>query len=186
MTTHTPIPTALPAATVEELRELQAHVGLANAAKGFHDRSESLRERAERLTCAEHEGCRETREDADDDLRDHQVATAALIVTEATELIEELRDGHAADETYYLGNESTASRDGKTKYSAATVATMSREGQVAFGISLKPEGVPSELADIVIRSFDFAHRFGIDLAAIIDEKLAFNATRGRMHGGKKL
>jgi hypothetical protein len=50
----------------------------------------------------------------------------------------------------------------------------------------KPEGVPYEVADVVIRAFDFAARADFDLAAAIDEKLSFNATRGKMHGGKRL
>ena len=46
----------------------------------------------------------------------------------------------------------------------------------------KPEGVPSELADVVIRVLDFCYTEGIDLESIIEEKLAFNATRERLHG----
>jgi hypothetical protein len=49
----------------------------------------------------------------------------------------------------------------------------------------KPEGVPSELADTVIRIFDFCFTENIDLGAIIEEKLAYNKTREQMHGGKK-
>ena len=48
----------------------------------------------------------------------------------------------------------------------------------------KPEGVPSEIADAVIRCFDFAYTEGIDLASIIAEKLAYNTTRERLHGKK--
>lgn len=48
----------------------------------------------------------------------------------------------------------------------------------------KPEGVPSELADVVIRVLDFCFTEGIDLESIIDTKLAFNATRERLHGRK--
>jgi NTP pyrophosphatase (non-canonical NTP hydrolase) len=48
----------------------------------------------------------------------------------------------------------------------------------------KPEGVPSELADVVIRALDAADAWGIDLGAVIEEKLAYNATRGHRHGGK--
>lgn len=50
----------------------------------------------------------------------------------------------------------------------------------------KPEGVASELADIVIRVFDFAESVGIDMEAAISEKHAFNATRPHRHGGKAL
>lgn len=46
----------------------------------------------------------------------------------------------------------------------------------------KPEGIPSELADIVIRVADLAGEIGIDLEAIITEKLDFNATRPFKHG----
>ena len=50
----------------------------------------------------------------------------------------------------------------------------------------KPEGVPSELADIVIRALDFADLHDIDLGAAIEGKLAYNVTRGHRHGGKAL
>lgn len=48
----------------------------------------------------------------------------------------------------------------------------------------KPEGVPAELADIVIRCFDMADYFGIDLEAAILEKHEFNKTRPYLHGKK--
>lgn len=50
----------------------------------------------------------------------------------------------------------------------------------------KPEGVPSELADIVIRVADMCGVYGIDLEAAIKEKLEYNKTRPYMHGGKRL
>lgn len=50
----------------------------------------------------------------------------------------------------------------------------------------KPVGIPSELADIVIRVFDAAGRYGIDLEKAINEKMAYNATRPQRHGGKVL
>lgn len=51
----------------------------------------------------------------------------------------------------------------------------------------KPVGFMSELADIVIRVGDLASRFpGADLEKAIVEKMKYNATRGHMHGGKKL
>lgn len=48
----------------------------------------------------------------------------------------------------------------------------------------KPEGVPAELADVVIRCFDMADYYGIDLEAAIIEKHAFNKTRPYKHGKK--
>lgn len=46
----------------------------------------------------------------------------------------------------------------------------------------KPEGVPTELADVVIRCFDMADYYGIDLEASIIEKMNFNKTRPHKHG----
>lgn len=46
----------------------------------------------------------------------------------------------------------------------------------------KPEGVPIELADIVIRCLDMAGTYGIDLEAAMKEKYAYNLTRPYLHG----
>ena len=50
----------------------------------------------------------------------------------------------------------------------------------------KPEGIPVELADCVIRIMDFCGFHGIDLAEAIAIKSAYNATRTKRHGGKKI
>jgi NTP pyrophosphatase (non-canonical NTP hydrolase) len=49
----------------------------------------------------------------------------------------------------------------------------------------KPEGFPTELADIVIRCFDTAGALGIDLEAVMETKAAFNKTRPHRHGDKR-
>ena len=46
----------------------------------------------------------------------------------------------------------------------------------------KPEGYPTELADIIIRTLDLAYMLSIDIDAAVQEKLAFNTTRGHKHG----
>lgn len=112
---------------------------------GWHDESDKLR-----LAVTLGEPA------AESNLRNYYGNKLMLIVSEAVEAQDELRSGHAMDETYF--------NDEKPD---------------------KPEGVPSELADVVIRAFDLAGESGIDLARAITEKLAFNSTRAHMHGGKK-
>lgn len=48
----------------------------------------------------------------------------------------------------------------------------------------KPEGVAAELADIMIRCFDYAFIYRVDLGYEIDRKLEYNKTRWYRHGGK--
>jgi NTP pyrophosphatase (non-canonical NTP hydrolase) len=92
------------------------------------------------------------------DLANWQGNKLMLIVSEVAEAQDELRKGHAADYTYYAEEH-------------------------ASGVhNYKPEGVPSELADVVIRVLDFCYTEGIDLEAIIEEKLRYNATRAYKHG----
>lgn len=50
----------------------------------------------------------------------------------------------------------------------------------------KPEGVGSELADVLVRLLDTCERYGVDLADEFARKLAYNAGRGHRHGGKHL
>lgn len=50
---------------------------------------------------------------------------------------------------------------------------------------LKPEGFVVELADAVIRIADLCGALGLDLAAAIEQKHAYNATRPYRHGGKR-
>lgn len=46
----------------------------------------------------------------------------------------------------------------------------------------KPEGLPSELADIVIRVLETAEALGIDMQSAMTEKNQFNKTRPYRHG----
>lgn len=50
----------------------------------------------------------------------------------------------------------------------------------------KPEGLPSELADIVIRTLDLADMLGIDMTRALEEKHSYNLGRAHRHGGKLL
>lgn len=50
----------------------------------------------------------------------------------------------------------------------------------------KPEGIASELADVVIRCLDLAEHLGVDLLDVVVEKVDYNAGRPHMHGGKTI
>ena len=64
-----------------------------------------------------------------------------------------------------------------------------REGQMKTTFREKdgkPEGLPSELADVCIRLFDTAEELGIDIQWEIQNKMEYNRTRDYLHGGKKI
>lgn len=48
----------------------------------------------------------------------------------------------------------------------------------------KPIGVPSELADCIIRIMDFCGRYEIDIHKAVKEKMEYNETRPFKHGKK--
>lgn len=50
----------------------------------------------------------------------------------------------------------------------------------------KPEGVGSEMADVLIRLLDTCDVYGIDLNAEYERKIAYNRTRPYQHGGRTL
>lgn len=142
------------------LRELQETCGLNSFSKGFHDDRPSDPQM----------------------LRHWQGNRLMLIVSEAVEAQEEIRKGKDSDETYYplppLPS-SLVAEIGDVEKAAESFANFLADKPQ------KPEGVPSEIADIVIRCFDFAYTEGFSLADIIEEKLKYNASRERLHGGKK-
>lgn len=47
-------------------------------------------------------------------------------------------------------------------------------------------GIPTELADVIIRIFDACGHYGIDIGSAIVEKHLYNKTRENRHGGKIL
>jgi NTP pyrophosphatase (non-canonical NTP hydrolase) len=97
-------------------------------------------------------------------LADWQGNKLMLIVSEVAEAQDELRKGHRADWTYYPTQAADPGTNGPIQH--------------------KPEGVPSELADVVIRVLDFCYTENIDLETIIEEKLAYNQSREYKHGKK--
>lgn len=114
----------------------------------------------------------------------------ALISTEAAEAIEEVRKRDEPLGVYYTGEvpRKLASQDVWVKLPVEGDYTYVKSLLAAAGevAEPKPEGLPIELADVVIRAFDLAERFNIDIVDAIEKKMRFNETRSFRHGGKKL
>jgi NTP pyrophosphatase (non-canonical NTP hydrolase) len=98
----------------------------------------------------------------------------ALIHTELSEALEEHRNHIDPKLTYYSGSHDTEA------------GTLIIKSPYPVPEASKPEGIPSELADVVIRVFDICGYYGINLEAAIKEKMEYNKTRPYKHGGKKL
>ena len=91
-----------------------------------------------------------------------------LVVSEVCEAQEELRDGRGLAEIYY--NQQPC--DCEVYQSCEKCRNP------------KPEGFPIEIADAIIRLFHIGHAVGIDLNAVIEQKLTYNKTRPDKHGRK--
>lgn len=100
----------------------------------------------------------------------------ALMHSELSEGLEELCAGRAPNGTYYIDELAEERTDQHWHENEQGEEVIPR---------YKPEGVPSEMADVVIRVLDFCGANDINLESMITEKLAYNATRGHKHGGKK-
>lgn len=90
----------------------------------------------------------------------------ANIHGELTEAWEEYRHGRKFDEIYFtISEESITPNEG-------------------WQDDIKPEGIPTEFADVIIRVLDACHMYGIDIDAAVAQKMKYNNTRTFRHGGK--
>ena len=96
----------------------------------------------------------------------------ALIHSEVSEALEEYREGNKirpgtpTPMVYYSGG-----------------------GYVATAITeccKKPEGITIELIDVIIRTLDYLAITGVDIDALMAQKMAYNKSRPYRHGGKAL
>jgi len=137
------------------ISQLQARAYRQSADKGFHDDEPAL---VAHLLATGHPKWAAMVQSRIDGNR------IALMHSELSEALEELRKGKRPNETYY--------------------PTIRSDESMLPTVQHKPKGVPSELADVVIRVLDFCGANEIDLESMIIEKLDYNATRGHKHGKK--
>jgi len=91
----------------------------------------------------------------------------ALMHSELSEALEEYRRGHKENYLYS---------------STCHTGCESLTAQCNTCPDAKPEGIPIELADTVIRIFDTCGKYGIDLEHAIEIKMKHNEGRPRKHG----
>jgi NTP pyrophosphatase (non-canonical NTP hydrolase) len=89
----------------------------------------------------------------------------ALCHSELSEALEEYRNNRKPEEIYYSGKTISPTPTDDCK---------------------KPEGIPIELADVIIRILDMCGYYNIDIEKAIAEKIEYNKTRPYKHGGKKI
>ena len=99
----------------------------------------------------------------------------ALCHSELSEALEEYRNGNAPDETYNNCKNSKIKVIGDMENCSMLCEDCAHR---------KPDGIPIELADCVIRVMDMCEHYGIDLEAAILEKHRYNQIRPYKHGGK--
>jgi NTP pyrophosphatase (non-canonical NTP hydrolase) len=104
----------------------------------------------------------------------------ALCHSELSEALEEYRNGKQPNNTYYSCK---APRD--TPIDCHLTVELAASGESCRGCQYaKPEGIPSELADCIIRICDICNHYNIDLESMLREKHDYNKLRPYKHGGK--
>jgi NTP pyrophosphatase (non-canonical NTP hydrolase) len=106
-----------------------------------------------------------------------------LLVTEVAEMAEAIRDHEMDDEIEYK-----VPLDDTGRVEVVRVGLDSGEDRhyQAIGLVGKPVGFASEVADVLVRLLDTAHRQDVNLSRVFDRKLEYNATRGYKHGNKSV
>ena len=110
-----------------------------------------------------------------------------LVNSELCEAFEEIRDGkpdcYVNHKPRSFGEISTGFTEVDPANPLQSVGEL--ESHTAIMDNPKPEGTAVEVADAIIRLFDYAGFKGWNLEEIIQWKMKYNDTRAYRHGGKK-
>lgn len=93
-----------------------------------------------------------------------------LVVSELAEALEEYRNGHGPNEVYENLLDISGTETKPIPYGSSNISCP------------KPEGIPIELADALIRILDICGAYGIDIDTAVRLKMAYNLTRPHKHG----
>lgn len=110
----------------------------------------------------------------------------ALMHSELSEGLEDMRANKPLDKIHYTKKINGTFVDENGGHGGMTVEIEASGFSNKDGSYNKPCGVPSELADIVIRVLHFCGKHKVPLAQAVKEKMMYNMTRPYKHGGKKL
>jgi len=94
----------------------------------------------------------------------------ALIHSEVSEALEDYREGNKPQTVWYLDT------------NGARTSECGRPDVHGKWHPNKPCGIPSEIADVIIRCLDLCGEYGIDIEQAVREKTAYNETRPFKHG----
>lgn len=97
----------------------------------------------------------------------------ALVHSEVSETLEEHREGRGFDQHYYSYYEEYEGKKTTNEFFNTDDSTLN-----------KPEGIPAEIADIIIRLGDICGNEDrpVDISRAVIEKLRYNATRPHKNG----
>lgn len=117
---------------------------------------------------------------------------AALMHSELSEMLEDHREGKKPTEVWYEEKVLAYDIEGKAILLDGKQATVSvryaeqyrrkADGGFDYSTPRKMCGIPSELADVIIRVLHFAGKHGIDIEEAVNTKSNYNSSRPFKHG----
>lgn len=137
---------------------------------------------------------------ADEQEAERRLAVVAILHVPLSRHLEEVRKGTPRSLALHLTEKdaSTVLHDASPRQIAmlaklalihsevteAVEAVLEGDDQLRISESGKPEGVPAEVADVIIRCLDFCGGYGVSASEAVIVKNDYNAKRSHKHGGK--